>query len=94
MNYDARAVSEKKNALIKGISELIDVLSEIDIDGEGASDTITLPDGTEVNLGIDEIGGEPAVIITLGKRGLKYTIVKQQDEALWEKEFRASSQQK
>jgi hypothetical protein len=80
MSYDVSKISSGQKVAIKSLAELVDVLSDINLDdATGQSDTIVLDDGTEVNLGFGVENDRAKTTITLRKNGLKYTLIEEKD---------------
>ena len=77
MNYNVkRTLPDKQKAVIKSISDLLDVLVEIG-DGSGDSDSIILDDGTEMILSLRKYEDNIVRTISIRKQDLKYTIIEE-----------------
>ena len=82
MNYNKKALAEKQQALTKGLSELLDILQDIELDDDAqTSDVLVLDDETEVQLSVDTSGDTIKQFVTLRKGNTKYTVCEEKDTA-------------
>ena len=66
MNYNRKALTKQTNAVIRGITDLLDIFEDVNSDiGDGDGNTYTDEDGNTVVLAYEEIEGRPALKITI-----------------------------
>ena len=67
MNYNETTLSEKRKALNKSLSELVNIQDDIATNG-GGSDTFTDSDGNEIRLEIDTAEDQGIINLDLRQR--------------------------
>jgi hypothetical protein len=87
MENTSKQISDKQSAAVKTISELLDVLSQIDV-SSGQSGTMICDDGTEMTLGFKIEDGVGITTISITKPTLNLTIIEEKTTEQLNREFR------
>lgn len=87
MTYNAKQLSQKQFAVTKSISELVEVLSQVDV-SSGQSGTMTCEDGTVMTLGFKIDNGKGVTTVSITKPTLNLTIIEERTTEQLEQEFR------